>query len=388
MQRFISFSWPSGCKLWAPKGKPAYIYRLLHSGWALGAVLIAAASCGDASDAQQQPAQPAAARVEAVRVVRQDLEHRLAVTGSLLPGAEATVSTEVSGRITERRFDVQQRVRKGDELAYLDNTEYRAQLAQARASLAQARLNAERAEQDLSRDTELLAAGSISQRAFDISKTARDAARAQWEAAEAVVTLSEKRFQDAVVRAPISGVVTARMIDVGDYVKAADPVATIMQVHPLKIEMAVPERFAAVIAPGQPLAVQVEAFPDRTFEGKVTRINPATDPATRTFSVEGAVPNPDGRLKPGFFAKATIVTRVTEQALVIPAEAVVTVDEKPSVFVVRNDVAVLTPVELGEQRNRTVRVLSGVHENDWILVSGHTTLTDGARVDVVRKSAP
>jgi membrane fusion protein (multidrug efflux system) len=347
--------------------------------------LLTVAACGQSSNANQKPPEPAPALVEAAPVTRQTIERELSVTGSLLPAAETTVSAEVSGRATHLAFDVQQAVRQGDILAHLDDTEYRLQLAQAKATLAQARLTAERAEQDFSRDTELLATGSIAQRAFDISRTARDAASAQLAAAEAALTLAEKRLADTAIRAPISGVITARLIDVGDYIRSPEAVATIMQVNPLKIRLSVPERFAASVQPGQPLTVSVEAYPGQTFQGKLTRINPATDPATRTFTAEGVLPNPDGQLKPGFFAKATVITGVVEQTLVVPAEAILTVDRKPVVFIARHGAATLTPVEVGDRQNQTVEILQGVAEQDSVLVNGHTTLTDGARISVVAR---
>lgn len=356
--------------------------------WGVGllstALLLTASACGRSSGAGQKTTRPIAARVDVAPVVRRNVERQLAVTGSLLPYAETTVSAEVSGRVTDLHFDVQQAVRQGDELTHFDDTEYRLQLAQAKAALAQARLAAERAAQDLLRNQELLTAGSISQWAYDVSKTASEAAKAQQDAAEAAVTLAEKRMRDTLVRAPISGFITARYVNIGDYLRAPAPVATIVNVNPLKVKIAVPERFAAAVKPGQPLSVSVDAYPNRTFTGHVTIINPATDPSTRTFTVEGVVPNPDGRLKPGFFAKVSITTGVAKQVLVIPAEAVVTVGGKPAVYVARNGMAKLTPVEVSERQDHMVEVTTGVAAGDTVLVSGHTMLTDGAPISIIK----
>lgn len=346
-------------------------------------LLITAFSCGRSTSAEKA-ASPVIARVEAVPVARHDIERQLAVTGSLLPYAEATVSAEVSGRVTDLHFDVQQSVRQGDELTHFDDTEYKLQLAQAKASLAQARLSAERAEQDRLRNQELLTAGSISQWAYDVSKAASDAAHAQQDAAEAAVNLAEKRLMDTQVRAPISGSVTDRYINIGDYVRAPSPVARIVSANPLKVKVTVPERFAAVVKLGQPLAVSVDAYSTQTFPGRVTIVNPATDPSTRTFTVEGIVPNPDGRLKPGFFAKVSITTGAAEHVLVVPAEALVTSAGKPAVYVARAGIAKLTPVEVGERIDRTVEIMTGVTVGDTVLVRGHTTLADGAAVSVMK----
>ncbi|MBM3263620.1 MAG: efflux RND transporter periplasmic adaptor subunit [candidate division Zixibacteria bacterium] len=343
------------------------------------------AGCGGSSNADQKPVEPSGAVVEAVSVVRQTLRRELALTGSLLPNAEATVSAEVSGRVVELMFDVQRSVRKGDVLLRLDDTEYRLQLAQARAALAQTRLTAERAEQDFARDTKLMGTGSVSQRTIDVSRTARDAAKAQLEAAEAGVTLAEKRLDDTTVRAPISGAITLRSVNVGDYLRAPQAIAKIVQTAPLKIQTQVPERFASEIEAGQVISLSVDAYPSVLFEGHVARVNPATDPATRTFTVEGTISNTDGRLKPGFFAKTSIVRRVSDQVLMIPIEAVVTHDKKSLVFVARNGAALLTPVELGDRQDRMIEALTGVTERDSVLVSGHTTLMDGARIVLVNR---
>lgn len=346
--------------------------------------LMGASACSKASDAQK-PVEAIAAKVEATPVVRKKMERRLSVTGALVPYAETTVSAEVSGRLTELHFDIQQMVGKGTVLARIDDTEYQLQFAQAKAALAQAKLTAERSEQDFARDTELMGTGSISQRAIDVSRTSRDAAQAQLTAATASVKLAEKRLQDASVRAPIAGAVTSRTVNIGDYIRSPQAIAKIVQTNPLKIQVAVPERFAGAVEAGQKVELIVDAYPGEFFEGHIARLNPAMDPATRTFTVEGTVPNPGGRLKPGFFAKATIITGVIEQALVVPADALIKVDEKAMLFVSRNGKASLTPVEIGDSENRLVEILRGVSEGDSVLVNGHTTLTDGARITVAKK---
>lgn len=347
--------------------------------------LLGASACGKASDANQKPVEAPAAMVEATPVLRRTIERRLAVTGALLPYAETTVSAEVSGRLTELHFDIQQVVSKGTVLARVDDTEYQLQFAQAKAAMAQARLSAERAEQEFARDSELLGTGSISQRAIDVSRTSRDASQAQLAASAAAVNLAEKRLQDAAVRAPIAGAVTSRTANIGDYVRSPQAIAKIVQMNPLKIQVVVPERFAGVVEAGQKIELIVDAYPGQFFEGRVARLNPAMDPATRTFIVEGTVPNPDGRLKPGFFAKAAIITGVTEQALVVPADALIKVDDKAMVYVSHNGKASLTPVETGDSENRLVEIIRGVSEGDSVLINGHTTLTDGARITVAKK---
>src|SRR5260221_661301 len=137
----------------------------------------------------------------------------------------------------------------------------------------------------------------------------------------AQVFVAGKKLGDTVIRAPFGGHVKDRMVTQGQYVKVQTPVMVIVATDRLRARLKVPEKMAAWVAVGQPVKVQVEAYPERAFEGAVSRMNPSVDPQTRSFDVEALLENRDGVLKPGFFARASIVSSRVDQALVVPQHA-------------------------------------------------------------------
>src|SRR2546426_10636590 len=126
----------------------------------------------------------------------------------------------------------------------------------------------------------------------------------------ATFELAQKKLTDAVVKAPVAGSVSERLVQPGEYIRENTPVATIVQMNPLKLKTAIQEKHAGLIRPGQTVEFIVEAFPDKTYHGKVAYVSPAVDQTTRTFPVEIYVDNADRQLKPGFFAKGTVLTKI------------------------------------------------------------------------------
>jgi RND family efflux transporter MFP subunit len=201
----------------------------------------------------------------------------------------------------------------------------------ALANLEEARANAERAKT-------LSARGLISPVDLQTAETRLKVAEAAYQSSvdtvrgqkallqdrRAAYDLAAKQLEDAVVRAPIAGIVSERPVHVGEYIAERTPVATIVQVNPLKLRTGVQERHAGIVRPGQMVEFRVESFGDTLFQGKVAYVSPALDETMRTFTVEALVDNRDLRLKPGFFAKGVILTRRDEGVLAVPDAAVST----------------------------------------------------------------
>ena len=143
-----------------------------------------------------------------------------------------------------------------------------------------------------------------------------------------------KALNDATVKSPIRGVVSDRPVQVGEYIAARTVVATVVQMDPLKLRTGVQERHAGVVTPGQPVQFRVESFGDRVFNGKVAYISPALDQTMRTFTVEALVENKERLLKPGFFAKGVILTKLDDDVLAVPDAAVSVLAGVPSVYVI------------------------------------------------------
>ncbi len=191
-----------------------------------------------------------------------------------------------------------------------------------------------------------------------------------------------KKLGDAVVRAPISGVVADRPVQVGEYISERTVVATIVQVNPLKLRTGVQERHAGIIHPGQEVEFRVESFGDTVFTGKVAFVGPSLDQTMRTFTVEALVDNTDRRLKPGFFAKGVIFTRRDEGVLAMPDSAVSTMAGVSSVYVVRDNAISQETVTLGVRQGDLWEVLDGLKGPETLAASRLNELATGVRVSL------
>jgi len=282
--------------------------------------------------------------------------------------------------------------------------------ANADSAVAQARL----AEADAQRYANLLKTGDVSQSAYEKFRTQADTAQAQAAAArqtyEATLNNARQNFQgtlsaqaslsgaraqgamarkaveDTVVHAPFAGYISARPIAAGQYVGVNSKIATLLLITPIRLELQVPE----VNAPQMKLAVPVEAgvpgYPGRIFTGRVTAINPAVDPSSRTFTVIAEFPNTDIALKPGMFATARILLPGSSTGLFVPREAVITdpTTNSSQVYFIRDGRARVAVVQVGATRDNKVQILSGISPGAMIATNHLSDLFDG----MVVKTAP
>jgi len=255
------------------------------------------------------------------------------------------------------------------------------------------------AEQKYLRAKELFAQGLISRGTFDEAEARFNGARAGYDMAvqnvltlraqaaqrTASVALAGKKLSDTVIRAPFEGHVKDRMVSPGQYVKVQTPVMVIVDTNRLRARLKVPEKMAGWVAVGQPVKVQVEAYPDRAFEGAVSRMNPSVDPQTRSFDVEALLDNRDGVLKPGFFARASIVSSRVDQALVVPQDALRYLYGVYKVYTVEQSALRETEVKLGAREGPDVEIVSGLKEGASVAVPLEgEELRDGALVEAVK----
>lgn len=284
--------------------------------------------------------------------------------------------------------------------------EVRSAAAAYDAALAQQRL----AEANAKRYAELVETGDVARSVYDQYRTQADTARAQVnsarqqldtainlarqnnqaiqtaqaavESARAQVAISQKAVEDTLIRAPYSGYVSARPIAVGEYVTPSSVIVTILLTNPLKLVLQVPEVQAPNLRPGIAVSLTVDAYPDRQFGGTVTAINPAIDPASRSIMVEAAVDNPDNVLRSGMFVTARITVAGGSQRVYVPREAVVNDQNTNSfrVFVVQGTTAHLRVVQVGDEENGMVQILSGVQGNEEVATSNLQQLYEGAKV--------
>lgn len=224
---------------------------------------------------------------------------------------------------------------------------------------------------------------SIAQAGVDTARAAAASARSAIATLETQVAAAQKAVTDTVIRAPISGYISDKVADVGEYISPSAPntkVATIVRTSTLRVRIDVPEQSIGKIANGQGVSLQVSAYPDRNFAGTVARVSPSVNTTARTLIVEAEVQNTEGLLKPGQFATVRIVQSKPEPAVMIPVAAVKTAGDTNSVFVVKDGAAREQFVQLGLLENDMIQVKNGVIEGDQVAVGNIAALTDGVLV--------
>jgi membrane fusion protein (multidrug efflux system) len=206
--------------------------------------------------------------------------------------------------------------------------------------------------------------------------------RASISARKAGLALAEKKLSDARVLAPLGGFIKERLIAEGQYLKANGPVVTIVQTSPLKLRVEVPETAITSVRTGRPVQFSVDAYPERRFEGKITRVAPSLNQQSRTLRVEAIVNNPEGVLKPGLFARVTIQTDRRDTALVVPSAAVFSFAGLEKVFVIQDGKIAERIVRTGSHLDDVIEITEGVTSGELVAVSNLGSLQQGREVSV------
>jgi len=399
----------------------------VHSGFVVIVALTAAAAACEKTSGQTAGAalggrggRGVAVSTQTTTVQHMSVQREVDLSGTLLSPDMAKVSSEVAGIIRDVPVQLGTEVRAGDVLVRLDPRELQlaldraegqlhqmeAQLgidrAQARrpppddqiASVRQAMANRDDARNMFKRATQLHDRGLMSQVDFDTADTRLKVADANYQAAvdniqalkatlqdrRAAYELAQKKVNDALIKAPVAGAVSERLVQPGEFIRENTPVATIVQVNPLKLKTAIQERHAGLIRAGQAVAFHVEAFPTRAFMGKVAYVSPAVDQATRTFPVEALVDNADRVLKPGFFAKGVVRTHVDQDVLAVPEDAISTLAGVSTVYVIENGKARQQQVTLGARQDKLVEITSGLEGDETLATTNLSQLATGVTV--------
>jgi multidrug efflux pump subunit AcrA (membrane-fusion protein) len=380
-------------------------------------VLLLSQGCARDRNVQAAEGQKArAVKVEPAQI--RDVRRQVDVVGTLAAREEVVVSAEVEGRVARLVHDLGDRVDAGTPLIELDQEklQYRAEAQRAALEQARARYGASGdgevpplekvpnvvstsaqladAQQQLDRARNLASRNLLSrsdletaQTRYDTAKAAHDQAlasarqlRADIDSQTSSLHLAQRNLRDAVIRAPFDGYVAERLVSQGQYLQPLTPVMRIVRLHPLKITAEIPEKFAPWIESGREIAVRVDAFPQQSFSGKVVRIAPAVNLRSRAFAIEGEVPNPDGKLKPGTFARVQITTDRVDHAVTIPFAAVQSRYGTNRVFLVQNGQLAGREIVLGDRLGERVEVSQGLDAGTSIVASDVEQLADGMKV--------
>jgi membrane fusion protein (multidrug efflux system) len=382
---------------------------------ALGAM--AAAGCSRET-AQARSRDDAARSIKVETIKQESVQRTVEVVGTLAAVDEVTISSEAEGRVSRLLADLGDRVTAGQSLIELDREkpqynfdQQRAALARtlakygaadtthlpaieqtpdvqkAQAELVQARQAYERADQLHTRqlvpkqtldDADAMLRSK--QASYDSSLQNAKNLRADIDASDAAMKMAERQLRDTSIRAPFDGYVQKRLVNMGEYVKVQTPVMAVVRVDPLKIIAEIPEKMAPWIQTGEPVELHVDAYPDRAFTGKLSRISPAVNTATRAFPFEALVPNGQAILKPGTFARVRINSSRVDQVLTVSYSALQYRYGVNRVFVVNGDQASAKEVKVGERFGDRIEVLSGVNAGDTVAAADVERLNDGSKV--------
>lgn len=326
-------------------------------------------------------AQGRVVEVEAAKVGRQDINPVIVLSANLEAGWSAEISPKADGRIDKLYVEEGDVVKAGVVVADLDMQELTAQVAQADGNVLVAKAEMEQAELDLNRMQSLVKQGAVSAQTYDAARIKRDLNLGKVKAAQGNLDQLVARLNNANIVAPRDGVVVKRYLQAGFFAKAGTAIISIADTSSLLAKATLGEGQITQIAVGAKAKVIVNALDGREFIGVITRISPAAAMPARTFTAEISIPNPDGLLKQGMFAKVELVGNAKKNALVVPEIALVMREDQKTVYVVNkeNKVQQLT-LKLGYVGNGIAEVLDGVKEGDLIVVAGHNKIKDGATV--------
>ncbi len=327
---------------------------------------------GDAAAAEE--AYTRVLNVEVTQVALEDFTETIRLTGTVQADKDVVVSAEESGVIREIMVDKGRWVDAGQPMFRMDSDLLSSQVDQARAMA------------DLARET-----WDRRKRLYEVDQVGSELAylesKYSAEQANASLALLEARLARTVIRAPISGVLDSREIEVGTMVGAGTPVARIVDTDPVKITAGVPERYATDVQRGAEASVSFDVVPDESFLGRISYVGAVVNSQNRTFPMEFRLPNPGGLIKPEMVANVQVTRRTIEEALVVPQEALVRVEDGYVVFVVNSsggvDLVESRVVELGPSQLNRVVVTSGLQAGERLIVVGQQTVAAGDRVNVV-----
>jgi RND family efflux transporter MFP subunit len=324
----------------------------------------------DQAQADLAAAEQALARARATAVAGEAALKRTRDSQPMLEADVARAESQLEFMRTEMERTQQLHRRELIAAREVDNARNQLNIAAAQAATART-LAAQFPDQVRSADAQ-----------YNSDLAAVRAAAAQVKQREAALGIAQKRLGDTTVKASLAGLVAKRHVSAGEYVKENTPLFTIVVANPLKYVGTVPERQAPDLRPGQTVRLGVEAFGDRVFTGTVTRVAPGVDVTTRTLTIEARVPNGEGALRPGFFAKGVVLVRQDPAAVFVPSEAVTSIAGITKVFVVANGKVVERLVKPGTRQGTWVEIPEGVKAGEAVAVSNLAALFNGAPIEL------
>lgn len=322
---------------------------------------------GEMAAQGQEPATVASSRAQ--------LESRqptLDAVGSLVAINDVSVTNEVPGIVSDIKFKSGQRVDKGDVLLQLDDEVDRAQLAGLEADRQLAQVQFDRAAKLVKERT--------------VSQSEYDEAKARLESANASLASSRAQMVKKRIRAPFSGLIGIRQVDLGEYLAAGSSIAPLQSLDPIYADYSLPERYLADIDVGQRIEIRVQAYPDETYEGEIQALNPGINPGTRSIIIRAVLDNPDGKLRPGMFAEVHTLLSQRDDVLTVPEQAILYAPYGDSVFLIheKDDEKIVKrqPVTTGTVRDGRIEIIDGLEAGDEVVSAGQVKLRNDQPVRI------
>lgn len=349
--------------------------------------------------------------------ISRGLQRGVEVVGSMVADEEVVISAQAPGELSQLNVDFGSFVARGQVIAQIDSRDARLKVEQAEATLKQtmARLGMKEGEKfdpirnpdvrvakaqldwekmNLDRQTKLVENGDISRAVYDQAVTTHNLALARYQASvdavnqqlavveqqRAALNLAKKAITDTVVRSPINGAVKEKHASRGAYLAVGGRIVTLVKIDPLRLRADIPEYAAGAVRTGQTMTLKVESFPDRAFTGRVVRIGPSLNEQTRALTIEAEVSNPSNLLRPGMFAKSTLITAKDAPAVMVPRRAVQIIAGLNKVFVIENGRASERIVKTGVSDGDLIEVVEGVRSGENVATNNLDKLQEGSAV--------
>ena len=332
--------------------------------------------------------------VELGTVRRASLSQQLTVVGNLIGDATVAVVPRAAGRLQEIYVRLGDQVKRGQRVAKIEDLELQEQVKQAvaasevsRATIRQREADLALAQTNVERSRNLFQRQLLPKQTLDDNEARYQAALAQLDLSRAQNTQSQARLDELKINlsntnivSPVDGFVARRAVDPGAFVGNNAPVVDVVDIRRVRLIVNVVEKDLRQTKEGDQAIVNVDAYPGETFTGRIARVAPVLDPATRTASIEIEIPNPGYRLKPGMYARVSITTDQKKDMLVVPTNALVDLGGRRGVFLAgEGNLALFRPVRTGIEEEDVTEILAGIDEGATIVTTGAGSLTDGAR---------
>ena len=339
---------------------------------------------GSAEAADSSASETTTVGVENIAIVTNGvLQAGPTVSGTLTPEREAVVRAQVGGSVLQTYADQGQAVKSGQTLGRIEAGGLQDVYLSARASVTSASNSADVARRELERSEKLLAAGAIAERDIEQARRNSIAANAALADARARLATASKQVSNTVIASPMNGIVSERPVSAGDVVQPGAHLFTVVDPSSMRLEGSVPAEQLSQVRIGAPVSFTVNGYPGRTFSGKVSRVNPTADPATRQVRVVITIPNAEGRLVGGLFANGRLASE-SHSGLVVPSNAIDARSDIPAVFRVKAGKVERVPVTVGlrDDANEKIEIKSGVQVGDTLLLGAAQGITPGTIVKV------